>query len=121
MAITKKGKYKVISVIAGIVILLFLNIEVRPVQIYSSSIFTTPENTEIKINVLMNTLLPIDVENQAKEIISEEQKINGMRENSVYTLKMYRSLFHYRNDWKYTSITCDENGAIICDRDDSVL
>ena len=121
MEINKKCKLKIIIVIVGMGIFLFLNTEVRPVQIYSSSIFTTPGNTEIKINVLMNTWLPIDTEERIKEIISEEQEINGRRENPIYTLKMYRSLFHYRNDWEYTSITCDENGVKICDRDDSIL
>jgi len=117
----RKRKHKVTGIIAGILIILYLSLELRPVQIYSSSIFTTPGNTEIKINVLMNTLLPLGEENLIKEIISEEQKINGMRENPIYKVNLYRTRIHYQNGRKYDSLTCDENGVIICDKTESVL
>lgn len=81
----------------------------KPVQIYHSSIFTTSENTEIRMCVLMNTMLPVNEEKLIKEIIYDEQKINGVRKNPVYTLIMYRSIIHYRNDWQYDSFTCDGN------------
>lgn len=117
---SKKGN---VIKIFGIIIftLFFLNIEMKPVQTCHSSIFTTPGNTEIKLSVLMNTLLPVDTEKMVKEIIIEEQQLNGERENPVYDLKLYRSLFHYRNNWEHVSLTCDENGAIICEKLDSVL
>ena len=121
MANKAKIRYKVICAIAGIIILLFLNTEMRSAQIYNSSIFTTPGNTEIKISVLMNTLLPVDEEKLVKRVISEEQKINGVRENPVYIVKLYRSLIHYRNGWEYDFLFCDETGAIICSDKDSVL
>ena len=108
-------------VIAGAAILIFLNIEIRPAEICCSSIFTTYENTEINLVVLMNTLCPVDEQKLAQKIIFEEQQVNGKRNNSVYTLSLYRSIVHYRNDWEYDSFICDENGAIICDGDDSVL
>lgn len=115
----KKDFIKVIGIV--IVIVLFLNIEMRPVQVRHSSIFTSPGNTEINLSVLMNTLLRVDEEKMVKDIIFKEQQLNGVRDNSVYTLKLYRSAIHYRNDWEYTSLTCDENGLIICEGDESVL
>ena len=87
----RKKKHIIRNIAITLVVLLFLNIEMRPVQICHSSIFTTSENTEIKVHVLMNTLLPVDEEIMAKNIILEEQKINGMRNNPVYTVILYRS------------------------------
>ena len=113
---------KKISAGVMIAILLFaVSIEIRPVQICHTSIFTTSENSEIKVCVLMNTFFPVDEEELAKEIILEEQQINGLRDNPVYILKMYRSMIHYRNDWKYSSFTYDENGAVICEGAETVL
>lgn len=115
MANDRKRTHKIIGIIAGTIILLFFSIEIRPVRIYNSLIFTTPGNTEIKLNILMNTLLPFDEEKMIKEIICEEQMINGVRENPVYEVNLYRSLIHYRNNWKYNSWICDESGVTICD------
>lgn len=109
----KKDLIKFIGIV--VVIGLFLNIEMRPVQVRHSSIFTTPDNTEINLSVLMNTLLMVDEEKIVKEIIFKEQQLNGVRENSVYTLKLYRSAIHYQNAWEYSSLTCDDKGTIICD------
>lgn len=109
----RKRTHKAIGIVAGTIILLFFSIEMRPVQIYNSLIFTTPGNTEIKLNILMNTLLPVDEEKLIKEIICEEQMINGVRENPVYKVNLYRTLIHYRNNREYDSLTCDENGVII--------
>lgn len=69
----------------------------------------------------MNTLFPVDEAKLVKNVVFEEQQVNGVRENPVYTLKLYRSLIHYRNNWEYDSFICDENGAIICDEDNSIL
>lgn len=121
MANKVKKKYKTICVVAGIIVLLFLNIEMRPARIHNSSIFTTPGNTEIKLNILMNTMLPVDEENLVKRLINEEQMINGVRENAIYTIKLYRSRIHYRNGWEYDFVSCDETGATICSDTDSVL
>lgn len=121
MEIKRKRKHKVTGIAAGIFIILYFSLELRPVRICSSSIFTTPENTEIKINVLVNTLLPMDEEDLIKEIICEEQKINGVRENPIYKVNLYRTWIHYQNGREYDSLNCDENGVIICDKTESVL
>lgn len=109
-----RKKYIVCIIVVIIVMLLFLGIELKPVQICHSTIFTTPGQTEIKMYVLMNTFLSVDEETLAKEIISEEQQVNGVRENPIYTLKLYRTLIHYRQDFEYDTLVCDENGVIIC-------
>lgn len=109
-----RKRYAVCIIVVVILILLFLGIELQPVKICHSSIFTTPGQTEIRMHVVMNTLLPVDEEILAKEIIFEEQQVNGIRENPIYTLKLYRTLIHYRQDLTYSTLICDENGAIVC-------
>lgn len=113
-----KNKMKRICIL---IILLFFIVEILPPRIQYSSIFTTPGSTEIRLYVLMNTLLLVDEESLMRNIISEEQKINGMKDNSIYKLKLYRTRIHYLNDLEYDFLICDENGSIICDGNDSVL
>ena len=43
-----------------------------------------------------------------------DELINGVRKDAVYTLSLYRTMFHYRRNWKYNMIICNKNGAIIC-------
>lgn len=101
----KKHVLKYVFIILSV--LIFLSIEVRPVQVHSSSIFTTQQNTEIKMHVLMNTWFPVDEETMVRKIILEEQKINGYRNNPLYTVSLYRSFLHYQNGWEYKTLICD--------------
>lgn len=101
--------------ISGLIIalIIFLSVELRPAQIYHSSIFTTSEKTEIQLEVLANTMFPIDKEILAKEMISEEQRINGWKEKPVYVVNVYRTRFHYYRGWRHGSLICDENDSVL--------
>lgn len=92
---------------------LFLCEEVKPATIASSTIYTTANQTEVKMYVIANTLLPINQEKIIEHIISEHRKINGKRENENYIAVLYRTRFHYRKNLEYTTLFCDSNGEII--------
>lgn len=109
----KSKKNIVVSVFVLVVVILFLSIEIRSPYIGYSSIFTTPGKTQIQMHVFMNTLLPVSEESMIKEIIMNEQKVNGIRENPTYEVKLYRTEFHYKNNLEYKTILCDENGEIL--------
>lgn len=87
-------------------------------SIYSSTIYQSSDSAEIHLNILLNTFGGCDEEELSKEIIAEYQKINGVKKNVRYMFTLYRTLFHYRRNWKYDTIVCDENGAIICCKGD---
>jgi len=44
-----------------------------------------------------------------QDVISEYRKINGKRENEVYTLVLYRTTAHYRKNWEYDTVKCGDN------------
>ena len=102
-----RKKHILRNVIIILIIFLFLSIEMRPLEVHSSSIFITQQNTEIKMHVLMNTWFPVDEETMVRKIILEEQKINGFKNNSLYTVSLYRSFLHYQNGWEYKTLICD--------------
>lgn len=114
----RKKMFHVLVIVVVFFAALILFVEIQPVSVASSSIFTTPGQTEIRMYVQMNTLLDVNEEKMTKEVITEHQMINGIQENTVYTLKLYRTAFHYKRNWEYDTIICDENGAIICCGDD---
>ena len=114
----KKRVFTIFLAVILIVITIFIHTEMRQCSVHSSTVYQSSDEIEIYANVLMNTFMNIDKESFAKEVISEHQKINGMKTNVTYKLSLYRTLLHYRWDWKYDTIICDENGAIICCEDD---
>ena len=101
-------------VVLLIVITIFIHIEIQPHAVISSSVYQDSEQTEIHLYVLANTFFCVDKNKVSEEIICGHQKINGIQNNTVYTLRLYRTLFHYRRNWEYDTIICDEKGAIIC-------
>ena len=50
---------KLVSIFLIILIILFLSVETRPYEIVSSTVFSTPSLTEIRLCVIMNTFLPV--------------------------------------------------------------
>ncbi len=111
---------KVMTVVAAMIFLLFLCVEMKPPEIHSSQIFSTSEQTEITLHVLTNTFLDVDEDELAAEIVAMDQSVNGVRENSVYRLYLYRTRVHLRRSWEYDMLNCDKNGAIIrCEERDN--
>lgn len=113
----KKKIVRFFLAIALTVITIFLSIEASSYSIVSSSVFSMTEHTEIKLFVLLNSMTHIDEEKLAGEIVTEHQAVNGFTNNTHYILKLYRTLFHYRKNWEYDTIICDENGVIVCCED----
>lgn len=97
----------IIAMLAG-----FLYLECRPCEIFYSSVFTTSEETEICLYVIVNSFLPIDREELASQLIEQHQSINGSRGNEVYELHLYRTNFHYKRHWKYDTLFCGPDGKI---------
>ena len=48
-----------------------------------------------------------------RKILLEEQNINGVRYNSLYTVVLYRSLLHYQNGWEYKTLICDSDFSVL--------
>ena len=86
--------------------------EIRPYEIFYSSVFSSAEETEICLYVILNSFLTIDHEEMAKNLVREHKKVNGTRKNEVYELNLYRTDFHYKRNWKYDTLFCDGNGKI---------
>ena len=96
------------------VITIFICIELHPCSVISSTVYKNPKQTEVQLYVQVNTVLRIDAENISREIVLEHQKINGKWKQTVYEVHLYRTKWHYRMNWEYDTIFCDENGATIC-------
>ena len=110
----KKPKLHIFLIIILTVITLFISIEKQPVSEVSSSVYQTSKRTEIHINAIVNTFFRVNEEKISKEIIMEHQKINGVKDEMLYILSLYRTRLHYRKNWKCDTTICDKNGAIIC-------
>lgn len=89
-------------------IVMFLIVELPPVQIVASTVFTSSEGTELSLFVEMNTLLPVNKEGMVQKIVEKEQSINGVKENTVYKIHLYRTRMHRKNEWKYDTMLLSE-------------
>ena len=114
------------------VLAVFLYLALAPVKIMSSSVFTSPGLTEIRLYVVTNSLLPAgDIENAgntgnaentgnagnaetlARQIVREHQKQNGPRADGVYELRLYRTEVHYILHREYAYLFCDASGNLL--------
>lgn len=112
----KKNYFKsgsLLLVLAVLVLALFLSIETSPCQIVSSSVFSSADQTETRLYVIANTLLPIREEKFAKEVIKDHLKQNSPRGKAVYELRLYRTEVHYHFHIECDVIYCDETGALL--------
>lgn len=64
------------------------SVEARPWEVCASSVFTSGGKTDVRLCVVVNSLLPIDREKVAREVVEENRKINGPRKPGM--------------SWKYT-------------------
>lgn len=114
------------------VLAILLYLALAPVKIMSSSVFTSPGLTEIRLYVVTNSLLPAgDIENAgntgnarntgnagnaetlARQIVREHQKQNGPRAYGVYELRLYRTEVHYILHREYAYLFCDASGNLL--------
>ena len=114
------------------VLAVLLYLALAPVKIMSSSVFTSPGLTEIRLYVVTNSLLPVgDIENAgntgnarnagnagnaetlARQIVREHQKQNGPRADGVYELRLYRTEVHYILHKEYAYLFCDASGNLL--------
>lgn len=114
------------------VLAVLLYLALAPVKIMSSSVFTFPGLTEIRLYVVTNSLLPAgDIENAgntgnarnagnagnaetlARQIVREHQKQNGPRADGVYELRLYRTEVHYILHKEYAYLFCDASGNLL--------
>lgn len=117
------------------VLAVLLYLALAPVKIMSSSVFTSPGLTEIRLYVVTNSLLPVgDIENAentgnagnagtvgstgnaevlARQIVREHQKQNGPRADGVYELRLYRTEVHYILHREYAYLFCDASGNLL--------
>lgn len=114
------------------VLAVLLYLALAPVKIMSSSVFTSPGLTEIRLYVVTNSLLPAgDIENAgnagnaentgnagnaetlARQIVREHQKQNGLRADGVYELRLYRTEVHYILHKEYAYLFCDASGNLL--------
>lgn len=110
----KAARY--IPPILGIILLaLFLWEEHKPCEILHSTIMSSPDLTETKMAIVVHSLLPIQEEALAKEIIESHQKLNGGHPNPYFELELYRTMLHYQLQAPYDTILCDESGQIVAE------
>lgn len=112
MKIEKRTVFMRCVIVLMMTFLLFFCLDMRKPQVCHSSVFTTAEQTEIRLYILTRSLFPADEEMLVKEIVQKDQRINGVRDNAKYYLILYHSRFHYRRNKEYKTIVCDTNGII---------
>lgn len=79
-------------------------VELQSAKLYYSSVFSTSEGVETEMYVVMNTLIPVDVDEMIKKVVSEYQQVNGDREKTVYKIHLYRTELHYRENIEYDMV-----------------
>lgn len=109
----RSKKIKIIVICIMLIIAFMLPIELLPYGVHHSVIFTSGDQTEIKLCVLANTFFIVDEEDLAEKVVQSHVSINGTRPNTTYELEIYRTNIHYKQNWKYDTIFCDENGNIL--------
>ncbi len=108
-----KRQIKLLIVMGIIFLLAFCMEEGRPYEILYSTILTSPNLTENHITLVVHSLLPIDRELLAKEIVEDHQRLNNDRPNPYYKLELYRTQIHYKMGIIYDTILCNGTGQIV--------
>lgn len=114
----KQKKNRYIAILFFLILPLLLlavlfYIESSPYKIASSSVFSSAEQTETRLYVIMNTLLPVQEEELAGQVIDFHLRQNGPREKATYELRLFRTEVHYQFHIEYDVIFCDESGQIL--------
>lgn len=108
-----RGKRWIVFVCVAVLLLWLGGVEARPWEVCASSVFTSGGKTDVRLCVVVNSLLPIDRERVAREVVEENLKINGPREEARYELEVYRTYLHYQWHRPWGVIYCDPRGKIL--------
>ena len=108
-----KKRKKLLIILGSIFLSVFCLEESRPYEILYSTVMTSPNLTENRITLVAHTLLPIDRELLAKEVIEDHQRLNGGRPNPCFELELYRTNIHYRLGILYDTLLCNQDGQIV--------
>lgn len=100
-------------ILGSMLLLAFCLEELRPYEVLHSTVMTSPDLTENRITLVIHTLLPVDRELLAKEIIEDHQRLNGGRPNPYFELELYRTDAHYRLGIIYDTLLCNKDGQIV--------
>lgn len=87
--------------------------EIRPYEILHSTVMSSQNLTENEITLVIHSLLPIDKEALAKEIVEDHMRLNGDRPNQYLELELYRTELHYWLGSIYDTILCNDKGEIV--------
>ncbi len=113
MKCCKSEVRRIALLIVTAMIFVFVFLELRPYEIHHSSIFTSADSTEIQLYIIANTFLPINEEALVGRVLEDHNRLNGEREKTVYRLEIYRTIIHYKQNWKYDTVFCDEKRNIV--------
>lgn len=92
---------------------LFFAVELSPLEVCRSSVFTSADTTDYRLYVVMNTLLPVNPEETAAQVVSLHESINGSRPEALYEIRLYRTRIHYRLHIEYGVLYCSASGQLI--------
>ena len=109
---TKKEK-KLLMLLELFLLLAFCLEQRRPYEILYSTVMTSPNLTENQITLVVHSLLPIDREQLAREIVADHQRLNGGHPNPQYELELYRTEIHYRLGIVFDTLFCNGDGQIM--------
>lgn len=110
----KKKKLLMLPAILGLLLLAaFILEERKPYEVLHSTVMSAPNLTENKLTIAIHTLLPVNREKLAKEIVTNHQILNGGRPNPYYELELYRTRLHYQFEIVYDTILCNGDGEIV--------
>lgn len=112
----KQTKKTLFITAIAIILLIAIGIcieESRPYEVLNSTVMSSPNLTETEITLVIHTILPIDKEALAKEIVEDHMRLNGDRPNQYVELELYRTGLHYRLDKVYDTLLCNEAGDIV--------
>ncbi len=109
----KKKLILAITVCTLILLALLAAEEHKPYEIFHSTVMSSPNLTQNEITLVIHTLLPIDEEELAREIVTDHMRLNGGRPNQYLELELYRTELHYRLGIVYDTILCNDAGDIV--------
>lgn len=90
-----------------------ISVELTPFEVHHSSVLTSADTTDYQLYVIMNTFLPVDRDQAARQIVESHKRINGSRAEAFYEIRLYRTRIHYYFHVEYDVLYCDDSGKLI--------
>lgn len=117
----KKRTVLFLLLVPALILLLFYLEERRPYEVIHSTVMTSSNLTEYKMTLVLHSLLPIDEDKLAREVVEKRAKLNRGQPNPYYELELYRTMFHYNSYKIYDRLLVNEKGEIVTEIDESVF